>query len=58
MAIKCTMAKFGFQELLISSDNVKSIDLLISCISVSENGHDFYTEEAKTLRNEKRVTNK
>ena len=52
------MAKFGFQELLISSDNVKSIDLLISCISVSENGHDFYTEEAKTLRNEKRVTNK
>lgn len=51
------MAKFGFQELPISSDNVKSTDLLISCILVSENGHDFYTEEAKALRNEKRITN-
>ena len=57
------MAKFGFQELPISSDNVsrnnvKSTDLLILRISVSENGHDFHPEEAKALRNEKRGTNK
>ena len=57
------LATFGFQEQPINSDtlsrnNPESTDLLIWCVLVSENGHDFYTEEAETLPNEKCVINK